>query len=288
MTTTVERKPCVVILSHGRAGRVTTDKFLRKHGYTGDIWVVVDDEDPELSSYKKEFGEKVVVFNKRKEQRLTDQYDNFTQRNTVTYARNASQRIMRERGFTHMLQLDDDYIYFGFRAIQKAAAKTFPALNLDSVFNSFWDFLDESNVKCVAFAQGGDFIGGFNNPQMWGDVKRKAMNSFFIRLDNPVTFQGRMNDDVNTYIVGGNKGEIFLTNPHFYLRQKQTQSNDGGLTDMYLSAGTYVKSMYTVMAQPSSVTVSILGTGDGARMHHKINWRNTVPKILSKKWKKNA
>ena len=43
------------------------------------------------------------------------------------------------------------------------------------------------------------------------------------------------------------------------LNQKQTQKNKGGMTDIYMSQGTYVKSFYTVMMMPSSVKVGVMG-----------------------------
>jgi hypothetical protein len=57
---------------------------------------------------------------------------------------------------------------------------------------------------------------------------------------------------------------------------------------MYLSFGTYVKSFYTVMIQPSSVEIGVMGDPrSGAyRIHHKINWPNTVPCILSPEHRK--
>ena len=61
--------------------------------------------------------------------------------------------------------------------------------------------------------------------------------------------------------------------------QKDTQSNAGGLTDIYLEVGTYVKSFYSVMAAPSCVKVSVMGD-TSSRIHHAVTWKNAVPKII--------
>lgn len=56
---------------------------------------------------------------------------------------------------------------------------------------------------------------------------------------------------------------------------------------MYLESGTYVKSFYSVMFHPSSVTVSMMNS-KFARLHHKVNWAATVPLILSEDFKKKS
>ena len=61
--------------------------------------------------------------------------------------------------------------------------------------------------------------------------------------------------------------------------QKETQSNAGGLTDIYLELGTYVKSFYSVIAAPSCVKVALMGDKQ-MRLHHAVTWKNAVPKII--------
>ena len=111
------------------------------------------------------------------------------------------------------------------------------------------------------------------------------MNSFFCSTSRKFDFISRMNDDVSTYVSLGNKGYLFLTIPMICLEQKETQSSDGGLTDMYKAFGTYVKSFYTIMYQPSSVKVGLMGDTH-KRLHHSIDWDCTVPCIISEDFRK--
>mgnify|MGYP000287935400 FL=1 len=109
-------------------------------------------------------------------------------------------------------------------------------------------------------AQRGDFVGGKENDILKGEkMKRKAMNSFICSVDRPFQFVGRINEDVNTYTTLGSRGCLLLQVPQVALNQKQTQKNKGGMTDIYMSQGTYVKSFYTVMMMPSSVKVGVMG-----------------------------
>ena len=99
---------------------------------------------------------------------------------------------------------------------------------------------------------------------------------------------GRMNEDVNTYVTEGRRGVLFFTVLPVKIVQKMTQGNAGGMADLYLDTGTYVKTFYSVMYAPSCVKVGTLGDHRSPhyRIHHKINWNHTAPKILREEWKK--
>lgn len=56
---------CVFILTHGRPDRVYTYKTLRKRGYTGKIYIVIDDEDETENEYRAIYGDEVLQFCKK-------------------------------------------------------------------------------------------------------------------------------------------------------------------------------------------------------------------------------
>jgi len=266
------RKFAAFILTHGRPDNVVTYKTLRACGYTGDVFFIVDNEDATVDRYRANFGAKrVIVFDKKAHADKIDEANNFDNRNVIVHARNASFDIAESLGVTHFVQLDDDYHFFGFRG--NDGAKTIR--RMDAVFDEVLDFLDSTPTLSVAFAQGGDSIGGFSGVKM----KRKAMNSFFCRTDRRFTFLGSINEDVNTYVVEGTRGGIFFTFTGLQLNQPMTQTNDGGMTDIYLKHGTYFKSFTSVLFCPSSVRVAMMGI-NFPRMHHTIDWRATCPKIV--------
>ena len=78
---------------------------------------------------------------------------------------------------------------------------------------------------------------------------------------------GRVNEDVNTYTCLAAKGDLFLTVPNVAINQVQTQKGKGGMSEMYLDSGTYVKSFYSVMYSPSSVSIGEMGHKH-RRIHH--------------------
>jgi hypothetical protein len=290
--TTEERRFAVFILTHGRANCVYTYKALRKHGYTGEIYLVCDDEDKQIKQYLALYGpDSVIVFNKQEAIDNTDSGDNFKKRNSVVYARNQNFKIAAGLGLTHFWQLDDDYSNFGYATDNddEYITKDIYTKRLDDLLFSLCDFIDESGAHSVAMSQGGDFIGGgegtFVKHIKKGKFSRKVMNSFLFRVDRPVKFMGRINEDVNMYVEWGRRGHLFVTVPRLRLWQKETQANAGGLTEIYLDLGTYVKSFYSVLYAPSCVSIAEMGRDD-RRIHHSISWRHAVPMILDEQHRK--
>ena len=204
----------------------------------------------------------------------------------VIYARNYCHTIAEEMGLIHFLVLDDDYNLFAHRYECNGKLLSCTTKRLDDIFMAMVKFLDQTGAITVALAQGGDYIGGVDNGNFKKKLLRKAMNSFFCRTDTPFKFYGRINEDTTMYVRYGETGHLIFTTMDFMLNQGQTQKNKGGLTEMYLDSGTYVKSFYSVMYSPSCVKVAAMGDKH-MRMHHRVNWDCCTPKILNQRWKKS-
>lgn len=274
---------CAFILSYARPSEVLTVGTILRQGYTGAWYIILGDDDPAIEAYIEIFGEKhIIIFNKKDAMKISPGVDNFNRANSVLYARNACWGIAKKLGYKYFIELDDDYPRMYFRRDRVCLA----IRNLDKVFSIFIKFLETApdNVKTICFAQAGDYIGGYDARKLYF-VKRKAMNSFICRTANPFYFIGILNDDVNTYMHYGGVGDLFLTVWNIMLVQKETQMRVGGLTDIYKSLGTYVKSFYTVILRPSCTTIDLMGR-KFYRLHHKINWDYAVPCIIPEEFKK--
>lgn len=277
----------VFILTHGRPNNVYTYNTLRKSGYTGKIYLILDTDDKTIQEYKSLYDD-VIVFNKKDYENTFDIMDNFDNNKVIVYARNACYDIARKLGLDYFLEYEDDYTQFQYRFILKDSLKGIQVKNLDKVYEIMINFLNDTKVDTIAFAQGGDFIGGagaFKN----NTFKRKAMNSFLFKVNKDknkdILFIGRMNDDVNAYINYGKIGKLFFQLSNINLVQLQTQSNTGGNTEAYKKFGTYVKSFYSVMINPSCCKISKMGRIH-KRIHHTIKWNNAVPVIIRNSYKK--
>lgn len=281
-----------MILTHGRPGKVQTYESLRRHGYTGRIVLLIDDEDPTGPEYRERYGDEVVTFSKSDYQHIDIAAQAEGPQSVVVYARVASFDVARSLGLTHFIQLDDDYNGFWYRLLVPETAplwerRTLPSKRigrLDDVFVAMLDLLEGTDALTVAMGQGGEYIGGPASHLYRLGLKRKAMNSFVVRTDRPIPFVGRLNEDVNAYALGGSRGELYFTVADVCLVQMQTQQNSGGLTEAYLEVGTYVKSFYTVLMCPSFVSIRSMGPSD-RRFHHHIDWEHGIPKILAPEYR---
>lgn len=278
----------VFILTHGRVDNQYTYRSLCEQGYTGRCVFILDNEDGQVEEYKWRYGaDNCYVFDKLAMSKRIDEVFRGDRR-VIVYARNACFDAARALGYKYFIELDDDYTSFVWRFDAECAynPKTPKIKNLDTVFESMLRYYVNSPLTSLAMAQGGDFIGGSSNQMLRSiGTKRKAMNSFICSVDRPFEFKGRINEDVNAYTQLTSVGKIFLTIVQCNLQQKITQSNGGGMTDVYKDSGTYVKSFSSVIVFPSGVKVTLLNSHH-KRIHHNVYWEHTAPKILQEKWRK--
>ena len=271
----------VIIPTHGRYDRVYTESTLRRCGYTGPIYLLCDDEDKQIAQYKEKYGDKVLVFSKDDYAGKFDKMDNFGNKACVVYARNAMWDAARSVGLKYFSVADDDYISITYRITPDGGYYGKTARNADDIFCAYIDFMRESGVDTICFAQGGDYIGGAENQKVRDGFKhsRKMMNWYFFDVDKPIEFKGTINEDLTSSVTHGVTGGVIITSYMTCIIQKETQSNAGGLTEIYLELGTYVKSFYSVIAAPSCVKVAAMGD-TSLRLHHRVTWKNAVPKII--------
>lgn len=276
----------VFILTHGRPNNVKTYETLKKQGYTGPVYIIIDNEDEARAEYKKLFGDKVVVFDKKDIAPVTDYGDNSTENKGVIFARNACWSIAESLGVEYFLELDDDYHRFIWKFSSSLKYAERSIIRLDELFELLVAFYKKTPLITLALAQNGDILGGkVSTTTSAVRTKRKAMNVFLCSTSRPFEFVGRVNEDVNTYVALGHRGCIFLTVFNAAIIQAQTQKSSGGMTEIYLDEGTYRKSFYAVMYAPSCTKVYEMGQTH-KRLHHKIKWDNAVPCILDPRYKK--
>lgn len=284
-----------LILTHKRPDRQHTLGLLQRSGYTGKVYLVVDDQDPTLPEYKSRYGDMVIVFDKREAWAITDDADNTGGMKGVVYARNMCWSIAKQLGLRYFIELDDDYTTIGIRFNSRLQyCWTAVLRNLDKVIMGMVQWLkDCPQLTCIAMSQGGDHIGGAESSyNKYGPIsRRKVMNTFVCSVDRPFNFYGRINEDTTAYVTLGRRGHVFLTPLQIQCNQMTTQANAGGLTEIYLDAGTYYKSFLSVMWEPSCVKVSAMGSptiGGQAhyRIHHWIDWKRAVPCILRESLRK--
>lgn len=274
------------ILCYNRPDMCITLKTLEKCNYIGAYRLIVGDDDPKLLNYIDIFGkDNIYIFNKNDYQ-WVDKQDTFCRMNCVVYARNAVFDIAKKLGYKYFVVLDDDYGEIRYRFEKDGSLSSKYCKDANELFNCMFNLLESSNkITCVALAQTGDYIGGLGSALLSGKTVRKIMNTWFCSTEKRFIFTGTINEDTTAYTTLGSRGYLFLTVQHASVNQADTQQLKGGLTDVYLDLGTYIKSYYSVMSCPSAVKISMMGDTH-YRIHHRVSWNNCVPKIVSGRYKK--
>lgn len=280
-------KYCTFILCYNRPNFCKTlHTLIDKCNYLGDYKLILGNDDPMLNEYINIYGDKNIYIFDKKDYSWVDKQDTFGRLNCVVYARNAVFDIAKELGYKYFVVLDDDYTEIRYRFEKDNTLSTRYCKDANELFQIMFELLESSKyIKCVGLAQTGDYIGGLSSALLAGKTIRKIMNSWFCSTDKRFYFTGTINEDTTAYTTLGSRGDVFLTVQHASIEQVDTQQFSGGLTEVYLDLGTYIKSFYSVMSCPSAVKISMMGDTH-YRIHHLITWNNAVPKIVSGRYKK--
>lgn len=271
---------CVFVISHGKPTNDTYEQLsLLKCTYP--IYIVIDDKDPKMDEYIQKYGEdRVCIFSKVEYAKKCDMFDNFDFDKVIIFARNACYDFAEKLGYKYFIELDDDYNEFAFRFPGKKWIHM-KRSSIDDVFTLYVNYYEQfEKIKILAFMQGADITGIIN-----GRPLRKSMNTLICSTDRRVVFNGRINEDVNSYTRGNQLGDIFISFPHVTIHQRASQTGNG-MSKTYEKFGTYTKSFYSVIQCPSFVKISVLQSPSSYRIHHNINTRFGVAKILSSRYKK--
>lgn len=276
----------VFILSHGRADTISTYRALRDGGYTGRIFVVIDNEDDQEDLYRQKFGDDIIQFDKREYLEKTDLGDLDNDRRVGVFARNFIQDEAKRLGYKFHLQLDDDVHGFGYRFVQDGRLRCAKCKHLDEVLEGMVQMMKETPITSLSFGLSSYYFDVAGNRNVQEGMIRKTMTTFLMRADDLQYFHMRMNDDITTSLINGMRGKLYYTYMPVMVQVDKTQVQHGGMTDIYKKNGTYRKSFYSVMCCPSCVKVSAMGITE-YRIHHEISWNNAVPKLLSERWCKH-
>lgn len=241
----------VIIITHKRPD-CDTYSVLRKSGYTGKIFLVVDDGDPTVPEYKEKYGDEVKVFHKKVD---FDIGDNFDGPNSIaTFARNHCWKVAVEEKLKTFLMLDDDLEQLTYRYAKDGKLKGKKVTNADWLFDRVSEWLLSSNMGCVSFGIAMDYIGGIKR---LSKSKRTAMNSFFLRTDRRFEFLGRYSEDQISPVLQNKIGNAVVgftgVQAQFDVWTHGKPKANGGCQSAYRDVGSFSLRFYEVMWHPDCI-----------------------------------
>lgn len=277
-----EEKFCIFILSYGRADYIKTYEKIKEAGYTGEIYVIVDDSDEDLNKYKKKFKSELLIFNKEEYMKKVDYMNNNKEMKSVVYARNYCMDIARKMGYKYILQMDDDFTSFDYRYIIKDKIKSKKIKNMDGIIKAFITFLKEDKISMLAFGNSSHFVGGAKNKDVMKGYKKNAFASMFLKTEDDINYIGLMNEDMNCNLEQVKNGKVVLSILRIKLNTPSSKTVEGGLTDIYIDEGKYIRDFYTFMYSPSNINIGIRKD----KIILTVRANNTYPKLIDENLKK--
>lgn len=275
----------IFILSYSRPTEIKTINILERGRYTGEWYIVVSTDDPKLEEYKYWWKKRLLIFDKEEVLPHIDIGDNFVdEKKAAIFARNKVWDFAEELGYRYFLQMDDDLNKLLYRYVEDRKLKAIPVTNLDELCEAMVKFLKDSGADCISWGTNAEYYGGVKGFTILNGVKRKAVNAMICDTKKRINFVGRFYDDVNTYLVEGMRGKLFLTILAVETMQK-AKVNPGGMSEAYKKFSSFTRAMYPVMYVPSAVKVARLPKTNDI-IGQKINWETALPMIISEEYKK--
>ena len=96
----------IFIMSYNRPKNIATLRTLEKAKYSGKYYIIVGDDDPQLSVYQDIYGDKICVFNKQNIENSFDTYDNGGSNKCIVYARNYCFKLAQKLGLKYFAQFN--------------------------------------------------------------------------------------------------------------------------------------------------------------------------------------
>lgn len=280
----------IFICTHGRPNKQLTLEALKNCGYTGKIYLVLDDTDETIQQYLDIYGtENVIIFNKNYYINA-DKYDNGSNElhpKCIVYAKRAVEDIANQLNFKYFAIADDDITKFSLRYPVANSAKRFKITDFDSVLSAYINVLS-CDVAAIGFGHVTSYCGGANSFSPENLSKRYLPYQFILRNGNTkVNWTSWFAEDDITELSDGKIGKLWLVVP--YVMQETEPIGDinatGGMVDTYKKDNMFVLNFNVIRFCPQS---AILRYKPGKLNRYVITryYDRCFPQLISEEYKK--
>lgn len=242
----------VFILSHGRADRVETYSTLKDLGYTGKIYVVVDDEDTQLGLYQERFPDDLLIFDKQTYIDKTDTLETDRKRSSAVYARNFIEHKAKELCLDAFGMFDDDVLNLRYRWIEDGKIRSMKVYQgLDNILEYYTDYMIQSDFQTISFGNVMTFVGGISNLDQRLSKERLTFQIHIRNTKYPLEWKSVINNDSITELQSIKLGKIWLSIPWIVYDSPVMNTLSGGMKSVYDSLSSFKRAFYATIAEPS-------------------------------------
>ena len=282
----------VFITSYKRANNIVTINSLLDAGYTGNWYVIIEDNDPQLEEYKKRIPkEKLLLYNKKEQSKYYDSCDNFNILNTNLNSLSVVFYFAKLLGYKYFYIAEDDYE--GYYYIKRFKRKVFlkKLNNINDIFELCINLLNSNDkLNCISFCSKSTYSIG--NSDFFNDTLFNYLNfnGWICDVDKNINFKGTICNDSLTFMDNYKKGNItftlnYIKNIHRMYHEKKKVELDGSGNDEINNIffrDMLIYYLYNIMGEPSAYKIF---TKNG-KVREKFEFKYLIPKIIDERWKK--
>lgn len=280
----MKQKFAIFILTHGRPHNQITLETLRRLGYTGKVYLVVDDQDKTLAEYD-DIYEDVICFKKDVFIGSTETGLSSPEPKFAVFARNAIESIALSDGYDAFMMLDDDIINIRARLPDGSVLKSYSLKGcFDEVVDRCVEYVTTAGVACMGLGFCNLYIGGVENFEKENSRQRLCAEAFIRNTAYKVNWRLNMVEDLITSIDGAVDNQVWFQFLPLQVDIRMSEGVvDGGNSDVYRKLGKFRVNFMPVIAYPSSNV-----------MRYGKDWSVTttpetcVPKIISSSYRKEV
>lgn len=276
----------VLISTNGRARNQITYSTLRRIGYTGKIFLVVDDEDVELAEYKRIYGDSVKIFSKKEYFKKADLMINKADMCAAIFSRNACFDIAKENGISFFVNCDDDIKDIKFADIRGRKLITRKITDFDTVMKSVKKFMTCIGSDAMSICEDGVYVGGLNEKVKTGAYWSMS-HWFFFSSDTDLRFRGLWHDDRVFSMDVGKIGKIAFSMSIMrdtLPSENEEEKQKGGMRSGKERFDRYSAEFMTLIAHPDVLKMYLDEKSGKWKLKRKGECAS--PKIISGKHKK--
>lgn len=270
----------IFITTHGRP-QCLTYHTLRKAGYTGQMFCVVDNTDKKIGEYQENFGkENVLIFDKMDYVYEVDKITNEMILSTVLYARKACYDFARQMNIKHFIIADDDITLFKYRIILDDKLKSIPVTNFDATIDIILDYFTNTDISILGIADAGIYFGGKE-----GVYKNRVRHMFSVcylcKTEDEIEFKSVCFEDMYSSIASNRDGKLCfeILDICQVSEPMGLGTTEGGTTEFYRNNSRYKRSFYDIIAFPDCLFLD-----ENCIMRRREIYM--YPRIISSRYKK--
>lgn len=274
-------KCAIFVISYNRADRVETYSALRDAGFFGEIFVVIDVNDPQYIKYLTRFGKELISYSKPNEKLVADTLESEKRESSAVYARNAVESIANHMRLDAFIILDDDITSFRYRWMQEGICKSLKITQyIDRILLAYIDYMLSCNIATLSFENCMFYIGGISDDKISNE--RWTYQIHIRNTKFPVEWKSIINEDIITEIMTATRGYIWWSLPHVVYDAVAMNEKSGGNKDNYDTFSEFKRAMFATVVNPSSCKP---GYSHG-KLRIIQNKSASYPMIVSSRYKK--